>query len=111
MSLNGSVNANVLRGKITKLHVNTVIALAEIKLPASAWKGEESPYSQVVSLTGVGEKSMVNLQPSVEQLKIFQDKEIAFSTENDGGVVTVYVFGDKPMNDYNIQATITEVAV
>ena len=111
MSLNGSMSTNILRGKITKLHVNTVIALAEIRLPAAAWMGEESPYSQVVSVPGVGENSMVNLQPSVEQLKIFQDKEIAFSTENDNGLVTVYVFGDKPSLDYTIQATIMEVVV
>lgn len=111
MSLNGSMETNVLRGKVSKLHVTTVISIADIRLPASAWKGEESPYSQIVNVLGVDKYSMVNLQPSVEQLKIFQDKEIAFSTENDNGVVTVYVFGDKPKNDYTIQATITEVAV
>ena len=111
MRLNGSVEANVLRGKIARLHVTTVISLAEIKLPAAAWKGEESPYSQIVSVPGVGKKSMVNLQPSVEQLEIFQEKEISFTTENEDGVVTVYVFGDRPSNDYYIQATITEVAV
>ena len=111
MSLNGNMETTVLRGKISKLHVTTVISVTEIRLPAAAWKGEESPYSQVVNVLGVDKHSMVNLQPSVEQLKIFQDKEIAFSTENDDGVVTVYVFGDKPMNDYTIQATIMEVVV
>lgn len=85
------------------------VKLTEIYLPAANWKGAISPYSQVVAVEGVSVNSMVNLQPSVEQLEIFHDKDIAFSTENDGGVVTVYVIGDKPTNDYTIQATIMEV--
>ena len=83
--------------------------LAEITLPAANWKGAESPYSQVVEVAEVSVNSMVNLQPSVEQLEIFHDKDIAFTTENVGGVVTVFVIGDKPTSDYTIQATIMEV--
>ena len=85
------------------------VKLAEITLLASAWKGAESPYSQVVEVESVSVNSKVDLQPSVAQLEIFHEKDIAFSTENDGGVVTVYAIGDKPMNDYTIQATIMEV--
>lgn len=87
----------------------TAVKLTEVTLLASAWKGAESPYSQVVDVKDVSVNSMVSLQPSVEQLEIFHDKDIAFTTENDGGVVTVYAIGDKPTNDYTIQATITEV--
>ena len=83
--------------------------LTNITLLAANWKGGESPYYQVVAVDGVSTNSMVNLQPSVEQLEIFHDKDIAFTTENDGGVVTVYAVGDKPTNDYTIQATIMEV--
>lgn len=83
--------------------------LTSVTLPASGWKGAESPYFQVVDVEGVSVNSMVNLQPSVEQLEIFHNKDIAFTTENDGGVVTVYAIGDKPTNDYEIQATILEV--
>ena len=83
--------------------------LTQVTLSAANWKGAESPYSQVVEVEGVSVNSMVNLQPSVEQLEIFHDKDIAFSTENNGGVVTVYAIGDKPSNDYTIQATIMEV--
>ena len=85
------------------------VKLTQVTLPAANWKGAESPYSQVVAVEGVSVNSMVNLQPSVEQLEIFHDKDLAFSTENDGGVVTVFVIGDKPSNDYTIQATIMEV--
>lgn len=85
------------------------VKLTQITLPAAAWKGGESPYSQVVTVEGISVNSMVDLQPSVEQLEIFHDKDIAFTTENEGGVVTVYAIGDKPTNDYTIQATIMEV--
>ena len=85
------------------------VKLTQITLLAANWKGAESPYSQVVAVEGVSVNSKVDLQPSVEQLEIFHDKDIAFSTENDDGVVTVYAIGDKPRNDYTIQASIMEV--
>ena len=80
------------------------------KLLASNWQGNHSPYSQVVAITGVTPISKVDLQPTPEQLTIFHKKDLAFVTENVNGVITVYSIGDKPLNDYEIQATITEVA-
>lgn len=85
------------------------VKLAQVTLRAADWKGAESPYSQVVEVEGVSVNSMVNLHPSVEQLEIFHDKDLAFVTENEDGVVTVFAIGDKPQNDYTIQATIMEV--
>ena len=85
--------------------------IGEVTLLASAWKGGNSLYSQVVSIAGVTENSQVDLTPSVEQLAIFYEKDLTFVTENDGGVVTVYAIGQKPTNDYTIQVTITEVSV
>ena len=85
--------------------------LASVTLLASKWVGSGSLYSQVVSIAGITKNSQVNLAPSVEQLSIFYDKDITFVTENDGGVVTVYVIGQKPQNDYTIQADIVEVIV
>lgn len=90
---------------------NGAATLTEVTLLGSAWVGEESPYSQVVAIDGVTERSMVDLQPSVEQLSIFHQKDLAFVTENEGGVVTVYAIGDKPTADYTIQAVVTEVSV
>lgn len=86
-------------------------AIGEVKLLASKWVGTASPYSQVVQINGVTENSQVDLTPSVEQLAIFHNKDLAFVTENEDGVVTVYALGDKPTNDYTIQVTITEVYV
>lgn len=73
------------------------------------WDGDDKVYSQVVDIAGVTAKSKVDLNPTVEQLAIFYDKDLAFVTENEDGVVTVYCIGQKPTNDYTMQATITEV--
>ena len=86
--------------------------LTSIVLPASAWKSEaENLYSQVVSVAGATPYSKVDLLPSVEQLAIFHNKDVAFVTENENGVITVYAIGDKPLLDYTMQAQITEVTV
>lgn len=103
-------------GQMKTLTINgqtfTVVSptpIASITLPSNAWVGESSPYSQVVLLDGITENSQVNLTPTVEQMAIFYDKDITFHTENDGGIVTVYVIGQKPENDYTIPADIVEV--
>lgn len=83
--------------------------IVEVSLLASAWVGEAHLYSQIINVEGVTKYSKVDLQPSVEQLAIFHDKDLALVTENEDGVVTVYAIGDKPTNDYTIQATVTEV--
>ena len=71
--------------------------LANVTLLASAWKTDaESLHSQVVTVSGVTPYSKVDLLPSVEQLAIFHNKDVAFVTENEDGVVTVYAIGDKP---------------
>lgn len=89
----------------------TAARVANVTLRASSWKGAASPYYQVVTIAGVTPLSQVDLTPSIEQLAIFHDKDLAFVTENEDGVVTVYALGDKPQNDYTMQVTITEVVV
>lgn len=93
------------------LRTNKAVRIAEIALLAANWEGNESPYSQVVEIPGVTAYSQVDLTPSVEQLTIFHAKDLTFVTENEGGVVTIYAIGQKPENDYEIQATIKEVSV
>ena len=85
--------------------------IADVYLPAANWVGDKNPYSQVVEIEGITEYSQVDLTPSIEQLVIFYEKDLGFVTENEDGVVTVYAIGQKPANDYIIQATITEVDV
>lgn len=85
--------------------------ISSVTLRANAWNGTGHLFSQVVNINGVTENSQVDLTPSVEQLAIFYEKDLAFVTENEDGVVTVYAIGQKPQNDYTIQVTITEVFV
>ena len=82
-----------------------------VTLLSDRWLGDASPFSQVVEVDGVTENSKVDLTPSVEQLAIFHEKDLTLVTENVDGIVTVYAIGQKPENDYTIQATITEVRV
>lgn len=91
--------------------VTPAARITSVSLPASKWVGSGTLYSQVVTIDGITENSQVNLTPSVEQLSIFYEKDLTFVTENDGGVVTIYVIGQKPQNDYTIQANIVEVIV
>ena len=83
--------------------------IVNISVPAYAWSGGDHMYSQVVAVEGVTARTQVDLTPSAEQLAIFHEKDLAFVTENVDGVVTIYAIGDKPLYDYVIQATLTEV--
>lgn len=88
-----------------------VAKVKTVTLRAANWVGTASPYSQVVTIEGTTEHSKVDLTPTVEQMATFHQKDIAFVTENEDGVITVYVIGDKPTNDYTMPVTITEVLV
>lgn len=88
-----------------------LVRLGVINLLADAWDGSDNLYSQVVSIKGVTNRSQVDITPDAEQLAIFREKDLALVAENEDGIVTVYAIGQKPMNDYTIQVTITEVSV
>ncbi len=85
------------------------VAISYIDLLAANWQGDGNLYSQEVNIAGVTEYSKVDLNPSVEQLAIFHEKDITFVSENEDGVVTIYCIGQKPIADYSMQVTITEV--
>lgn len=85
--------------------------ISSVNVLASDWIGNTSPYSQRVTIDGITENSKIDLNPSVEQQDIFRKKDLTFVTENDGGIVTVFCFGQKPTRDYTMQITITEVIV
>lgn len=90
---------------------NKVPRVSEVTLLANEWVGDVSPYSQVVEIEGTTEYSQVDLKPSMEQLDVFHDKDISFVAENEDGIITVYLIGKKPENDYVMQVSITEVNV
>lgn len=89
----------------------SALKMVSISAPVADWKGATSPYSQVVAVDGISINSKIDIQLSVEQMEKFHDMDIAFSTENDGGIVTLYAFGDKPTEDCILQATVSEVLI
>ena len=84
-----------------------------VTLYADRWEqASDKRYFQVVNVNNatITPNSKVDLQPNSEQLVVFHEKDLAFVTENEDGVVSVYCVGQVPMNDYTIQATVMEVA-
>lgn len=83
-----------------------------ITIFADKWiQAADERWYQIVTVQNatVTSHSKVDLQPSAEQLEIFHEKGLAFVAENENGVVSVFCIGQIPVNDYTIQATITEV--
>lgn len=95
--------------EIIKDVISQVNKISTVTLPSSGWMGEGSPYYQVVNIAGATENSKIDLNPTVEQLNIFHEKDISFVVANNNGVITVYCIGQKPLNDYTIQVSIIEV--
>lgn len=86
-----------------------------VELLADKWVEDgENEYSQVVKIYGLPEDFdltgyQVDLTPSREVLAELYHKDAMMVAENEKGVVTVCLFGQKLTNDYNVQVTITEV--
>ena len=99
-----------LKEIVNTLYVKSLVRTVYINLPASGWiKEDDSQHYQVVSVDGITKYSKVDLQPTLEQLTVFYEKDITFVAVNDGGTVYVYCIGQKPANNYTLQATVTEV--
>lgn len=81
-----------------------------IALTSANWLGTESPFYQNINIPLATVNSKIDLQPTVQQIVDLQDEEVTLVTENDNGILKVWAIGYKPSKDYEIQATITEVA-
>lgn len=86
---------------------------AMVHLGTSWTEDSDNRYYQVVTVQNavVTANSKIDLQPTAEQLTIFHEKDLAFVAENEGGTVYIYCVGQVPQNEYNINATVTEVVV
>lgn len=86
--------------------------ITTVTLPVADWAVYNiSTYSQELSSSFFTVNSMVDLQPTPEQLAVWQDDGLAFNTVNDNGAVTVYCAGGKPSEDITVQIKIQEVAI
>ena len=99
-----------LTERITELENQSVPAMVidSIELPMSGWTGTSSPYSQVVEIPGVTERSQIDMQPTIEQIIELQERGIALMVTNDASTVTVYAINGKPASDYTMQITIMD---
>ena len=96
---------------IASLSTKPAARVDKVVLLASAWQGADNLHAQVVALEGITRYSQVDLKPSAEQLADFHEIDLAFATENDDGIVTVFAIGERPAKDYTIEVSITEVVV
>ena len=80
-----------------------------LDLPSSSWEGSDNLYYQIVDIKNTTPQSQVDIQLTEEQLKTFREKDIVFVAENHNGTIYIFCVGQKPMNDYTIQATVMEV--
>lgn len=87
------------------------VLIRQMELPASGWKGAVSPFFQTVDLDGLTLRSKVDILPNHCQLEAFRSQELAFTAENNSGILTVYAIGQKPEEDLTFLTTITEVVV
>ena len=100
---------NALKETINELYAKLLVKTVQISLLGSKWeKIGDNHYAQIINIEGITQYSKVDLQPTTEQLAIFYEKDVSFVAENDDGIITIYCIGQNPINDYIIQATITE---
>ena len=88
----------------------SVPKITSITLHAALWAGTSQPYSQSVVISTATTNSKVDLQPTAQQIVDLQDAEISLMVQNNSdGTFTAYAIGNKPTQDYTVQALITEV--
>lgn len=80
-----------------------------ITILADGWAGDESPYTQSVTVDGVAANSRIDLYPTFVQIAELQSVGAKLTAQNDNGIITIYAIDAKPDKDYTIQATITAV--
>jgi hypothetical protein len=89
------------------------VRTVDVELLASAWVETEysNMWAQEIKISGSTKYTKVKLSPTIKQIAVFYGKHLAFDTETVDGVITAYAIGQKPMNDYIIQAEVTEVSI
>lgn len=107
----GSVDPEYIKGVVKEyLDQNSpYVRKTHVTLFADKWVENEGGFSQVVDVEGVTPNSVLSISFSENQLKAFHAKDLTFVAGNKNGVVTVYITGQKPQNDYEMQVTMKEV--
>ena len=99
------------RKVIDPKYMPTLIKLTAVTMLADAWEGDSMPYSQIITCNGATANSKIDLQPTAVQIVELQNNETTLMLQNDNGVVTAWAIGNKPTQNYTMQALMTEVVV
>lgn len=76
----------------------------------TSWTGT-GPYTQVVTIKGIGSDSKIDLQPDANVInKLMESGTTALYIVNDSGVATAVALGAAPTAALEIQCTITKTA-
>ena len=115
MNMQGGQAFPASMGEVNTVETGTVQRIGEVFLPSRAWQQCPEGFRQMVEVVpiagpGVTAKSQVDLTPSPAQIAVFCEKYLAFVAVNYVGSVVVFAIGQRPMNDYTMQVTLSEVA-
>lgn len=82
-----------------------------VTLLASAWSetDKDGVYTQKIEVKNATENTQIEFNLSDEQIQKFANEGYSFNVINELGTITVSVFGERPIEDYSLQATATEV--
>lgn len=76
----------------------------------TSWTGSD-PYTQVVTIKGIGSDSKIDLQPDANVInKLMESGTTALYIVNNNGVATAVAIGAAPNSALTIQCTITKIA-
>lgn len=92
---------------------STYETIVDISLRAASWieSQDMSYFTQDVVIPNVTAKTKIDLQPSPEQLISMINNGIVMFVANNDGNIKVYAVGEKPIEDFIIQASIKEVSL
>lgn len=95
------------RQKLFSIHGSII----SIDLPTSGWVQSQdmTHYTQDITVAGATTNTMIDLQPSPEQLVSMINNGIVMFVANDNGNIKVYSVNEKPTDNMTIQATVKEV--
>lgn len=94
---------------VTQVLAEAKPRIVTIELTTNWTQVSNEKYSQEIELENITKNSRLDLQPNADILAEFKQLGLAFVTENNGGIITVYSVGNMPLKSYTLQATIVEM--
>ena len=102
-------DGNSVSSAVPSVDYAVPVSLISIVLFSDMWDGD-GPYTQEVVISGITERSKVDLQANQNAiLSMMEQKITAIFIENESGNLTAVAIGEKPTSDLMLQATVVEV--